>query len=1262
MPKFQSPESFDFSKPATWPDWKTRFMRYFVLEKFKAETGDVQVSALVYTMGRQAEHIYKSFKFDPVPAATAAVPHPVDPKDDFKTVLQKFDDYFVPRKNTIHERTKFYHRTQQEGESVECFVRNLHELAEHCSFAEKEDEHIRDRLIAGMLDKVLSRDLQMEQETLTLQKAVDTARHKELVQSNDNTSVNAVNRRYQNKSSKPYQGQGQSSASKGANQSKQKCNMCGYVHRSPGPDACPARGKTCKICSKIGHFASVCHNKNVREVFQEDDSQPNDQFCGAVNFDHFIGAVNCDDNDSAWKVTLGLGKSSETFKIDTGADVSIMSYPSYLKVKPRPPLKDVKVNLSSPGGPLNCRGQFIASTVFKGQKYHFRVLVVDGNVESLLGRGVASRMNLIVRVHTVVEDIGCLKTDPVKIVLKENAQPSAVTVARRVSFPLVEKVRDEVKRLVHLGVIKKVTSPTPWCAPMVPVMKKTGKVRLCVDLKKLNVNIERERFVLPTLEDVTSRLQGATVFSCLDAASGFYQIPLEENSQDLTTFITPFGRYCFRRLPFGITSAPEIFMRKMLEVLEGLEGVFVYMDDILVFGKDTIEHDGRLSKVLETLDHAGLQLNQEKCLYRKSELKFLGHLFSKKGIRADPEKVKAIEELPPPDSVTKVRQFMGMVHYLGSYLPHLNSVTGPLNDLLKSDSEWTWDAAQEDAFRKTKELISSTPVLSYYDVTKPIIVSADSSSYGLGGVLLQEHDSVLKPIAFSSRTLTSSEKRYAQIEKECLASVWACEKFSRYICGHGDVTVLTDHKPLVPLINSKDLDEVPIRCQRLLMRLMRYNVTAKHVPGKDMHISDALSRSPLQSSESSTAEDVELHVQSVQANMPASDAKKTEIRNAVNSDSILQSAIVYTLTGWPRYEKDVPESMKSLYAHRASLSVTDGLLVFASRIVIPSSMRPEILDRIHDGHQGITKCLERARLGVWWPGITSDIKRIVTMCSHCAEKRPTQRREPLMTTPLPQGPWIRVGIDLFHYAGKDYLVMCDYYSRWVEVLALTSTTSTAVISRIKDVIARFGVPIEIMSDNGPQFTSAEFKEFSEKYIFNHITSSPYLPNSNGEAERAVYTAKQMLSQKDPWLALLVYRDTPIAATGASPSQLMMGRHLRTTLPVPSSTLEPIWPDRETILARDKRYKATTAENYDQRHGVRPLQPLQPGEPVLVKTDIQKGWKEKGIIRGEASTPRSYQVETQSGVHRRNRRHLKQMPPTAMQPTTTATVPPSGSTL
>ncbi len=174
--------------------------------------------------------------------------------------------------------------------------------------------------------------------------------------------------------------------------------------------------------------------------------------------------------------------------------------------------------------------------------------------------------------------------------------------------------------------------------------------------------------------------------------SGFYQIPLEDESQELTTFITPFGRYYFRRLPFGITSALEIFMRKMVEVLDGLDSVFVYIDDMLVYGKDPMEHDNRLTKVLQTLDKAGLKLNRDKCTFRQSELKFLGHVFSQDGIRADPDKMEAILQMKPPNNVPELRRFMGMVHYLGSYLP--NSVTGLLNDLLKANRQWTWGVQQ----------------------------------------------------------------------------------------------------------------------------------------------------------------------------------------------------------------------------------------------------------------------------------------------------------------------------------------------------------------------------------------------------------------------------------------------------------------------------------------------------------------------------------------------------------------------------------------
>ena len=1233
MPNFHPPEAMSFDAPSQWPEWRERFCRYRIATRLHKDDGDIQVSSLIYAMGRQAENIFKSFRFES-PEPSDIDPVAVEPKDNFDIVLEKFDQYFVPKRNTIHERTLFYQRSQQPGESVEAFVRNLRELAAHCRF-EEENEHIRDRLISGMLDKDMSQKLQLEQDDLSLEKAVDSARHCELVKSQNESKVNFVtkgNQKRQQRYDKRQKAPDRRQPTGGI------CGQCGYTHRSPGPDACPAKSKQCNLCGKYGHFRKMCRKNAKPSVHEVKETVANDET-------YFCGSINCDDSSPAWKVDLDLndGKGHPvTFKLDSGADVSVMSDSNYKQLRPRPSLKTVKANLNSPGGPLNCRGQFIAKATVKGTVYHFRVIVVENDVENLLSRGVASRMNLMTKLDAITDGVGCLKTEPVKIILKEDAQPSAVTVARRVPIPMLPKVKDELERLKSAGVIEEITKPTPWCAPMVPVLKKSGAVRICVDLKRLNLSVERERYILPTLQDLTSRLAGATVFSSLDAASGFYQIPLHEASQELTTFITPMGRYCYRRLPFGITSAPEIFMRKMNELLYGLDGVFTYMDDILIYGKDKTEHDERLNKVLKVLASAGLKLNRDKSVIGQSHLKFLGHVFDANGIRSCPDKVRAILEMPAPSSVPQLRQILGMVHYLGSFLPDLHEVTRPLNDLLKADAVWFWGPHQEQSFNAVKALVSAAPVLAFYDVTKPTTVSADASSYGLGGVLLQQHGQKWKPVAFCSRTLTQAEQRYAQIEKECLAGVWACERFDRFLCGLGQFKLLTDHKPLVLLINNKDLDNTPLRCQRLLMRLMRYNAKAEYSPGKTLVVSDALSRSPMNDqSVSSTEEDVNLHVHLIESNLPVSPGKRSELHTSTRDDATLQSAIGYTLRGWPRYEQDVPDDMKELFNVRSQLSVSDGLLMYADRIVVPSPLRSDMLDRIHQGHQGITKCLERIKISVWWPEITKDVKRIVAACEHCQTFKPSQPKEPLLTTPLPSRPWEKLGIDLCLYGGQNYLVMVDYYSRWIEVLHVRSTTTAACVAKMKDVFARFGFPEEIVSDNGPQFASSEFRSFVESNRITHTTSSPFLPNANGEAERAVQTAKRIFRQRDPWLALMIYRDTVISATGHSPTQLLIGRHVKTNLPTPSSALRSCQTSPEDIRENDNKAKLSYARHYDRRHGVRSLPSLLPGDEVRVKTPQQSDWSQKGVVSTPADTPRSFVVLTPAGgVYRRNRRHLQ----------------------
>ena len=683
-----------------------------------------------------------------------------------------------------------------------------------------------------------------------------------------------------------------------------------------------------------------------------------------------------------------------------------------------------------------------------------------------------------------------------------------------------------------------------------------------------------------------------------------------------------------------------------METLQGLEGVEVFMDDILVYGTTQEQHDGRLEKVMQRIVTAGLKLNREKCSIRQSQLRFLGHLIDRSGIRPDPDKVKAIRQLSPPADVQELRRILGMVNYLGRYIPRLSTVGQPLYELLRDKNSWTWSHAQQTAFEHIKELLSTAPVLVFYDLNKPTAVSADASSYGLGGVLLQLHGEQWKPVAYCSRRLTEAETRYAQIEKECLAGVWACEKFDRYLNGLEQFKLITDHKPLVPLINSHSLDNVPLRCQRLLMRLMRFNPVAEYAPGKTLVIADTLSRSPLASTcaETDTHSDVACYVDSVVEGIPASSSKMDEIRTATAADAELLSVVKLIKKGWPEHLSNVPMDAREYVQVKSELSEHNGLVLRGSRIVVPKSMRGEILQKIHEGHQGLVKCRERACSSVWWPRLSTEISMLVTSCQVCCELKRTHQKEPLISTPLPERPWKRIAMDLCEHNHHNYLVISDYYSRFLEILHLPSTTSAQVIQRMKAVFARFGIPDEVVSDNGPQFSSAEFKECTRQLDFKHCTSSPHHPQGNGHAERAVQTAKKILKQEDPVMALMSYRSTPCSTTGFSPAELLMGRKIRTTLPTLEKNLLPKWPSRTAVKERDGREKAKQAHYFNRRHGARPLPALQPGDVVFSKLDHEKSWSLPAVISSESTTPRSFVIRTQHGAElRRNRRHLQPGP-------------------
>ena len=797
---------------------------------------------------------------------------------------------------------------------------------------------------------------------------------------------------------------------------------------------------------------------------------------------------------------------------------------------------------------------------------------------------MAEKLKLVNRVDTVSSDdyktkmankypklftgLGQMK-DSYTITLKEDAKPFAISVPRKVPLPLYRKTKDELDRMLETGVISPVDQPTDWCAPMVVTPKSNGKVRVCVDLSKLNEFVKRENHPLPAVDTMLGRLAGSTVFTKLDANSGFWQIKLAWESRPLTTFITPWGRFCFNVLPFGISSGSEKFQKTMNQILLGLEGVECNIDNVLVHGKDQHQHDERLEAVLKPLLEAGVTLNLDKCVFSTKQVKFLGHVISSNGIEVDPDKVKAIADLPAPTNVQEVRTFLGMVNQLSKF----------------SDKSW-------------------------------------------------------RPVSFLSRALTPTESRYAQIEKEALALTWACERSREYITGKS-IYVETDHKPLVPLLSTHSLDQLPPRIQRFRMRLMRFHFKEiSHVPGKKMYIADALSRLQTQHADPQPTiadDDMTAHIASVITGFPASDTRLQQIIEAQEEDPVCRQIKAYCSEGWPD-KHSVNDAMKPYWSTRGELTVVQNILLKGTRIVIPSSMRLEILDKIHEGHQGIAKCREHAKSSVWWPGLSREIQDLVQQCRTCALHR-DNKPEPLIATPWPDRPWQIVATDLFQMKGIDYLIVIDYCSRYVEVAAMTKTTkSSEIIRALKSTFARHGIPEQVRSDNGPQYDSAEFSHFAKQWGFKHVTSSPRFPQSNGEVECGVRTVKNLLQKaEDPAKGLLAYRSTPLACK-FSPAQLLMGRKLRNSVPMFHTELNPHWPDLEKLQARESESKLKQQSNFNLRHKATPLTPLEPGTEVHVK-DLDR----PGVVVKAAETPHSYEVKTPISTVRRNRVHLTPMP-------------------
>ena len=1204
----------------------------------KKTGGDERAAYLLIWLGSEGREIFNSWNCTD------------EEGQNVKFLCEQFKKHFEPQKNALFSRYLFQSRSQKDDEPFSSFATDLRNLVKDCKY-EKPDDMVRDRIVAGIKSAEVREKLLNEGDKLTMIQAMQIATGHETTQaqlksmgsSSKPLELDAIKGR-----KKAFTKQ---TTTKDSDKDKQfHCKNCGSTH---GRKQCKAFGRKCFYCDKMNHFDTMCLKK------KRDEQKKTHKPVHAVNEeseddDFFVDTVDSQlkQNTAYAKVCLNSEKTV-SFKIDTGAQANILPMNIFKTLKNKPELSNSKHKLISYTGQyLNTTGEAKINCMHKDKQLDLNFHVVDMEAQPILGLQSCIDLKLVQLLLSVEQTepemteksvreeysqlfSGMGDLGEARIETQPNAKP-VVDAPRRVPHALKDRLKQELDKMVEQDVIERVTEPTDWVSSLVVVEKPNGKLRICLDPRNLNKEIKRPHYTMPTLEDAVSKMAGAKFFSKLDAQSGYWQIRLEEKSSYLTTFNSPFGRYRFKRLPFGIICAQDLFQRKMDELFEDMEGVTPLIDDVIIHGRTREEHDCNLRAALDKASENKLKLNSEKLTVGATQVEYFGHLITDEGLKPDPEKIKAIKMMPPPTNKKELQTVLGMITYLSKFAPQLSETTKPMRDLLKDDIEFSWDKPQEEALHKVKQIITAQPVLAFFDPRKPITLQVDASKHGLGATLMQER----KPVAFASKSLNSTEQNYAQIEKELYAILFGCKRFHQYLYGQ-KVTVESDHKPLES-ISTKALAAAPPRLQRMLLQLQKYDLKIVHVPGKNIPVADTLSRQslPIGTDGFDMTSDLEAQVHCVVTNLPLHDNKMTEIRDATAKDLLLQQLITMIHQGWPPNRQNCMKKLVEFWNYRDELTELNGIVFKGTKILIPEALREMMLDKLHTGHLGEEKTKQRARDILFWPGMNSDIQQKVAECQICARHRSSNPKEPMMSHEIPTRAWQKVATDLFFWNNRQFLVTVDYFSRWFEIDELSSTSASSVIRKLSTHFARFGIPEIVISDNGPQFSAEEFADFSRNWDFKHVTSSPGYPQSNGLAERTVQTVKRLLTKaqednRPPLLGILEYRNTPVDGL-KSPAQLMMTRQLRSIMPVTQEQLLPRQTNPELVVARREHQQTLQKKYYDRT--ARPLTTLKTDDQVLLQSNNK--WQPGRIVRVDEQ-PRSYIVQTKDGgTYRRNRRFIR----------------------
>ncbi|XP_041435047.1 uncharacterized protein K02A2.6-like [Xenopus laevis] len=1197
----------------------------------------------------------------------------------YERITETLSQHYKPQRIIIAERFRFYGRNHNMGESLADYILDLKRLSASCEFGTFLDQALRDKFVCGLHDEFYLHKL-LNETDLTFKSACNIALAIELTRS-DSQQFKELNScsftdlpkiTTWSKPTSPNSPQPPTMSVTGEQafqtQRVNSCYRCGGQHQQQN---CRYKSETCRNCGKLGHIARVCRSKPGRRRAQyvtNCDRQESD--CTDLN------TVNTTHRgDDGIHIKLEIDGHPVNMLLDTGASVSLISEFVYKNCLGGIALQNSPLHLTSyTGEKIPVLGQIQAPVTYEGQSFILPLVVVKSDRPTLLGRNWLKHLKLnwakiftikqteatfhknleqVLSKHDSLfkEDFGSIKGLKATITVNSGAKP-IFHKPRPLPYALKEPVEKELERMEHYGIVSRVKHSS-WAAPIVVVPKKDKTIRLCGDYKvTVNRCIEPEPYPLPNVEDLFATLAGGKYFSKIDLSNAYQQLELDPDSKTFLTINTHKGLFQYQRLPFGVSTAPAIFQHAMDQILQGIDHVVCFLDDILITGSSVEEHLALLDKVLSKLKASGVRVKLSKCHFLQESVEYLGYRIDAQGLHPTETKLTAIVNAPSPSNVSELRSFLGLLNYYGRFLPNLSTLLQPLHELLQKDTKWVWSAQCEKAFQDAKQRLTNSKWLAHYDPSKPLRLACDASPYGVGAVIShilpngEEH-----PIAFASRTLTQTERNYAQIEREALSIIFGIKKFHKYLYGR-KFSLVTDHKPLLAILGPKSA--IPtlaaLRMQRWALLLLAYDYDIVYRRSQDHGNADALSRLPCPYTTDVQDESVIFQV-SFADELPIS---CKDIAAATSRDPLLAKVWDFTSTGWPNYSSD--KILKPYFEKRDELSMDQGCLLWGIRVVIPPKYRQRLLHELHEGHPGVNRMKARARGYLWWPGLDQDIENFVSQCTACASVQNQPPTAPLHPWTWATSPWERIHIDYAEINQQTFLLVIDSYSKWLEVLPTKISTSEKTITLLHNLFASYGLPKELVSDNGPQFTSQEFQYFLKQNGIKHKLTPPYHPASNGAAERAVQTFKKawmkhsVASESAGTTGelrlcrfLFSYRNIPHSVTESTPAELFLKRHLQ-------SRLDLFKPSLADTVEKHQKQQVRAHNSSRQRH-----KDFYPGDKVLVRDFRHSGclWSPGTICHRRG--PLTYEVQIGNCHVHVHVEHL--VPDKSVSP-----VPPSFSTI